>query len=125
MMAAVTYLTLAALIASVQPRRRLKVYILALAVLLTFAVGVSRVYLGVHWPTDVLAGWAAGAGWALACLGIAQWLQRRVAIDPVAGPSHADAAPASARAPGGGPAARPPGQSGAKAALAFLSCSRQ
>lgn len=84
MMAAVTYLTLAALLARVQPRRRLKAYILTLAVLVTLAVGVSRVYLGVHWPTDVLAGWTAGAGWALLCLGIAHWLQRRGVIDPAA-----------------------------------------
>ena len=60
MMSAVTYLTLGTLLARIHKRRALKVYFLALAGLLTFAVGISRVYLGVHWPTDVLAGWAAG-----------------------------------------------------------------
>ena len=81
MMAAVTYLTLAALLARVQPDWRIKAYLLTLACLLTVAVGVSRVYLGVHWPTDVLAGWTAGAGWALIWWMIARWLQARGEIE--------------------------------------------
>jgi undecaprenyl-diphosphatase len=82
MMAAVTYLTLAVLLARVQPRRALKVYLVVLAVIITVAVGVSRVYLGVHWPTDVLAGWTAGAAWALACWLAAWWLEGRGDIEP-------------------------------------------
>src|SRR5690606_9414514 len=54
MMSAVAFLTLGALLAGAQSDRRLKIYLLGLAVLLTFAVGLSRIYLGVHWPTDVL-----------------------------------------------------------------------
>ncbi len=77
MMSAVTYLTLAALVARVQPTRALKAYVLALAVLLTVSIGISRVYLGVHWPTDVLAGWTAGAAWALFCWLVANWLAPR------------------------------------------------
>lgn len=67
MLSAVTYLTLGALLARTQRQQRLQAYILGAAVVLTFIVGASRVYLGVHWPTDVLAGWCLGAAWALAC----------------------------------------------------------
>lgn len=96
MMSAVVYLTLGAMLARVQPRRRLKVYVLSLAVLVTIAVGASRVYLGVHWPTDVLAGWTAGAAWALSCLLLAGWLQRRGMLDPAAEPME-DAVAATVR----------------------------
>jgi undecaprenyl-diphosphatase len=75
MLSAVVYLTLGALLARVQPQRRLKMYVLTLAVVLTTLVGLSRIYLGVHWPTDVLAGWIAGAAWALMAWCVAVWLQ--------------------------------------------------
>jgi undecaprenyl-diphosphatase len=73
MLSAVAYLTLGALIAQVQPRRRLKLYVLSIGVALTLLIGSSRVYLGVHWPTDVLAGWCLGAVWAMACWLAARW----------------------------------------------------
>jgi undecaprenyl-diphosphatase len=72
MMSAVVYLTLGALLAQIADRRRLKFYALAVAVLLAVLVGVSRVYMGVHYPTDVLAGWTAGLVWATLC-----WLTLR------------------------------------------------
>ena len=81
MLSAVVYLTLGALLARFVPRRRLKAYVLVIAILLTLMVGMSRVYLGVHWPTDVLAGWTAGAAWALLCWLVAAWLQSRGAVE--------------------------------------------
>jgi undecaprenyl-diphosphatase len=81
MMSALTYLTLGALLARSQQRRRIKAYLLLVSVFLTAAVGLSRVYLGVHWPTDVLAGWTAGAVWAVLCWIVARWLQQRRAVE--------------------------------------------
>ena len=72
MMSAVIYLTLAVLIARLMEKRRLKLYALGVAIVLALLVGASRVYLGVHWPSDVLAGWSAGAAWALLCWLIAR-----------------------------------------------------
>lgn len=83
--AAATYLTLGALLARFQPQRRVKIFALTLAVLLTLMIGFSRVYLGVHWPSDVLAGWTLGSSWALLCWLVARWLQSKGAVETNAG----------------------------------------
>jgi undecaprenyl-diphosphatase len=96
MMAAVTYLTLAVLLARVQPRWVARAYLLFTASVLCLLVGVSRVYLGVHYPTDVFAGWAAGASWAALCWLLARSLEEHGRIEPEAKPPPLPAEPPSA-----------------------------
>jgi undecaprenyl-diphosphatase len=81
MLAATVYLTLGMVASRFVPRRRLKVLLIGVAGIVTAAVGASRVYLGVHWPTDVLAGWAVGVAWALLCWCVAAWLQDRGMVE--------------------------------------------
>jgi undecaprenyl-diphosphatase len=97
MLSAVTYLTLGVLLARLSPRRRVKAYVVGVAVALTLLVGCSRVYLGVHWPTDVLAGWCVGAAWALLCWQVAVILQRRGDVERAEAPDRAEEVDADLR----------------------------
>lgn len=76
---AMVFLTLGLLVAREQVARPLRVYVVAIAIAATMLVGFSRVYNGVHWPTDVVAGWAIGASWALLWWAIMQRVQGREA----------------------------------------------
>ncbi|HYI42598.1 MAG TPA: phosphatase PAP2 family protein [Sphingomicrobium sp.] len=80
-LSAVTFLTLGALLTRVSPSRRANLYFMSVAVVLTLLVGTSRVYLGVHYPSDVIAGWCVGSAWAALCWAVALWLQRRGSVE--------------------------------------------
>jgi len=81
-LSAVVYLTLGALLCRTQSSVAVKAYILCFAMFLTGIVGLSRVYFGVHWPTDVVAGWLVGGTWALLCWLAMIWLQGRGEVEP-------------------------------------------
>ena len=83
---AALYMTLAVLIARTLDKRRLRVYVVCMGVLMMVLIGVSRLYLGVHYPTDVLAGWCIGSAWALGCWALMTRLQRTGQVEPPSSP---------------------------------------
>ena len=80
MLSAVTFLTLGAVLSRLAPTHSLRIFTIGLALFLTLLVGTSRIYMGVHFPSDVLAGWCLGAAWALFCSSVAALMQRRGSI---------------------------------------------
>src|SRR5204862_596450 len=80
MISAVVYLTLGMMLMQTVRGRWTKLYCLICALMMTFLVGVSRIYLGVHYPTDVLAGWMLGLSWALLCWMVERSLERQVGL---------------------------------------------
>jgi undecaprenyl-diphosphatase len=80
MTSAAVYLTLGAMLMRISERRVTKIYCMGVAMLATLLIGASRVYLGVHYPTDVLAGWLIGLSWALVCWIVERRIERRAGL---------------------------------------------
>jgi undecaprenyl-diphosphatase len=88
MLSATVYLTIGALLARFVSELRFKAYFLIVALVLTGLVGISRVFMGVHYPTDVLAGWVAGLSWAILCWIVARQLQHRGSVEQASGDNN-------------------------------------
>jgi undecaprenyl-diphosphatase len=66
LLSTVFYLSLAVMLSRAFPHARLKAYVVGVGIVIALLIGVTRVYLGAHWASDVLAGWSVGAAWAMA-----------------------------------------------------------
>ena len=77
LLSTVFYLTVAVMMTRAFPRRRLKAYVLGVGMAFALMVGLTRVYLGAHWASDVMAGWCVGAAWAMALWLVSYAVERR------------------------------------------------
>lgn len=77
MQALVVWCTVAMMLAAEQARTGVKIYLFAVAGLVSVAVGISRLYFGVHWPTDIIAGWCLGLAWVVGCWRLDRRLRQR------------------------------------------------
>ena len=80
LLSTVFYLTLGVMLTRAFPRKRLKAFVLGSAILIALLIGLTRVYLGAHWASDVIAGWCAGAAWAMALWLVAYAIERRQVV---------------------------------------------
>lgn len=80
LLSTVFYLTLGVMLTRAFPRAHLKAFVLGAAILIALLIGLTRVYLGAHWASDVFAGWCAGAAWAMALWLVAYAIGRRQAV---------------------------------------------
>lgn len=77
LLSTVFYLTLGVMLTRAFPKKRLKAYVLGVGVLIALLIGLTRIYLGAHWASDVFAGWSVGAAWAMVLWLIAYAIERR------------------------------------------------
>lgn len=79
LLSTVFYLSLGVMLTRAFPERRFKIYVLGVAILIALLIGLTRIYLGAHWATDVFAGWSVGAAWAMALWLVSYAIERRQA----------------------------------------------
>lgn len=82
MMSAIVYLGAGMMLAKAQKTTAPRIFFLAISVFLTITIGISRVYLGVHWPSDVLAGWLIGGSCAIA-FWLVEWIWQNKIISQI------------------------------------------
>lgn len=97
--AAVVYIAMALAFAAISRRHPVRYTVIGAAMLVSAMVAWSRVLLGVHFPTDVVAGWLGGAGWAFLAAALLYRPAKAAADSAVAEPFNRTAAPAPTRSP--------------------------